>query len=64
MSDAGECSHSKIVIPAKAGIQKIYFLTGSPPSRGRRLDARLRGHDGKTPRPLIYNMFRKYIPAD
>jgi hypothetical protein len=32
-SDVGELSHSKFVIPAKAGIQKCYFY----------LDVRLRG---------------------
>jgi hypothetical protein len=33
----------KLVIPAKAGIQKCHVA---------KLDARLRGHDGKTPSPL------------
>jgi hypothetical protein len=55
ISGVGEFSHFKLVIPAKAGIQKIYFLSGSPPTRGRWLDARLRGHDGKIPRRLRYS---------
>ena len=50
----------KTVIPEKpvpdsdqgAGIQKNYFMSGSPPALGRWLDTRFRGHHGKKPRSV------------
>jgi hypothetical protein len=32
ISGVGKFSHFKLVIPAQAGIQKCYFLSGSPPA--------------------------------